>query len=200
MQRTGPGQHEAPDTSGVRGSSESAGQRVTLPALRQPVHTLSALAGAVDRGADPLDVGVEAALGDLAATTAGCCRSPASWRRCRRRQPREYSWSRGWNEPAGVSIGAGNRERISDAAARARISGCAHHYPGTPAARTSLRDPRQRKAGHGSTHRRRHRASRSCSASWTSRSTRSPRPARRSTRSTSTRCPTATPAPTCTSR
>src|SRR6478752_6144472 len=37
-----PAQHEAPDTAGVRGSVEwSGGQRVTLPAFRQPVHTLS---------------------------------------------------------------------------------------------------------------------------------------------------------------
>src|SRR3954447_26533094 len=59
-----PRQHEAPDTrsGATRRISGSAGDLAGLQAAGAHV---DALVGAVDRGADALDVGVEAPLGDL---------------------------------------------------------------------------------------------------------------------------------------
>src|SRR3954463_2735598 len=111
-------QHEAPDTSrhpGL-GGRRSAGDLAGLQAAGAHVE---ARAGAVDRRADPLDVGVEAALGDLLRP-----RPVVAEARLLGADVADGSHGSTPGVEGGTGpLEAGNRERISDAAARARISG-----------------------------------------------------------------------------
>src|SRR3954451_9510988 len=164
---------------------------------------VEALVGAVQVHPDPLDVGVKAPLGDLLRPRPVVAEG-------RLLGADVADGSHGdtpeWETDRGPRA-AGNRERISDAPARGRITARApsrrlepqrlRHYPGSrPIVSGPARGAYERRWKHppvgGST-------SRSSDASWTSRSMRWRPLARRSTPSTSIPCRTATPARTCTS-
>ena len=100
-----------------------------------------------------------------------------------------------------AEMSAGNRARLSDDHGRHEIEGVgARALPcGTRTVDTRQRTTRAGEARRDGDRTPRHLDLRAPAASSTSPPTRSAAPARRSTRSTSTRSPTATPAPTCSS-
>src|SRR5690242_10885847 len=118
-----------------RRRSGSAGDLAGLQAAGAHVE---ALAGAVDGRPDPLDVGVEAPLGDLLRP-----RPVVAEARLLGADVADGSHgSHSWIEVDRGPRGAGNRTRISDAPPRTRISGPGKdaHYPGTrPADQTRHR-------------------------------------------------------------
>ena len=103
--------------------SASAGDLAGLEAAGAHVE---ALGGAVDGGPDALDVGVEAALGDLVRPRPVVAEARLLGADVADGSHGSTPGVEGGTSPR-VQCGAGNRERISDAAARARISGCGHH-------------------------------------------------------------------------
>src|SRR6185369_12709154 len=167
-----------PPGPGLREISGSAGDLAGLQAAGAHV---DALVGAVDRGADTLDVGVEAPLGDLVRPRPVVAEA--------RLLGADVADGSHGSTP-GVEGGTGPLVWVSKRATGKEYptqplghesSGGGHHYPGSPAVGTGRRDPTTARGSPWKHRPAEASSSPSCSASSTSRSTPSPTPARRST-------------------